>query len=143
MRPIGIIYSPFTELESMPIQPSCSQSIGQVLVYPPFAEGLDDLEGFLHIFLLYVFHRSTSYELTVTPFLDDAPHGLFSTRFPCRPNPLRLSVVRLLTCCGNILEIEGVDVLDGTPLLDIKLCVPDFDVRAGTRPGWYETSSKE
>jgi tRNA-Thr(GGU) m(6)t(6)A37 methyltransferase TsaA len=143
MQPIGTIHSPFTELEGMPIQPSRSQAIGQVSVFPQYAEGLEGLEGFSHIFLLYAFHCSTGYELTVKPFLDDVQHGLFATRYPRRPNPLGLSVVRLLSCRGNILEIEGVDVLDGTPLLDIKPYVPEFDVRAGTRSGWYETRSKK
>lgn len=143
MRPIGTIYSPFTQLENMPIQASRSQAIGRVSVFPHYAEGLDGLEGFSHIFLLYVFHCSTSYELKVKPFLDDTLHGLFSTRFPYRPNPIGLSVVRLLTCRENILGIEGVEVLDGTPLLDIKPYVPDFDVCTGTRSGWYETRSKK
>jgi tRNA (adenine37-N6)-methyltransferase len=143
MRPIGVIYSPFTNVAETPIQSSRSQAIGQVSVFPQYAEGLGDLEGFLYIFLLYVFHCSTGYELKVKPFLDDASHGLFATRFPCRPNPLGLSVVRLLSVHDHIVEIEGVDVLDGTPLLDIKPYVWDFDVRTRTRSGWYGTRSKK
>jgi len=104
-----------------------------------YAEGLEDLEGFSHIFLLYVFHESSGYSLLVKPFLDDQLRGLFATRHPCRPNPIGLSVVRLIARQGNSLEVEGVDTLDGTPLLDIKPYVPDFDVRADTRTGWYAT----
>jgi tRNA-Thr(GGU) m(6)t(6)A37 methyltransferase TsaA len=143
MRPIGVIHSPYTELAGTPIQSSRSQAIGQVSVYPEYADGLEGLEGFSHIFLLYVFHCSTGYELKVKPFLDAVQHGLFATRFPCRPNPLGLSVVRLLSRQGNNLDIEGMDILDGTPLLDIKPYVPDFDIRSGTRSGWYETRSKK
>ena len=139
MRPIGIIHSPYTELAGMPIQSSRSQAIGQVSIYPQFADGLDDLEGFSHIFLLYVFHCSTDYNLKVTPFLDNQLRGLFATRYPARPNQIGLSVVRLIARQGNTLEVEGVDMLDGTPLLDIKPYFPDFDVRTGTRNGWYET----
>jgi tRNA-Thr(GGU) m(6)t(6)A37 methyltransferase TsaA len=94
------------------------------------------------VYLLYVFHKSTSYSLRVQPFLDDQLHGLFATRHPCRPNPIGLSVVKLLGRKGNSLEIKGVDVLDGTPLLDIKPYVVDFDVRGDVRQGWYENRSK-
>jgi tRNA (adenine37-N6)-methyltransferase len=127
MRPIGIIHSPFTDKTQTPIQSSRSLAIGQVEVYPEFAEGLQDVEGFSHLILLYVFHCSSDYTLRVKPFLDDQQRGLFATRYPARPNPIGLSVVRLLTQRGPVLEIEGVDVLDGTPLLDIKPYVPDFD----------------
>jgi tRNA (adenine37-N6)-methyltransferase len=139
MRPIGVIHSPFTEKSETPIQASRSEARGQVEVYPQFAEGLQDLEGFSHIFLLYAFHESSGYSLLVKPFLDDALHGLFATRYPARPNPIGLSVVRLLGRQDNLLEVEGLDVLDGTPLLDIKPYVPDFDVRTGTHSGWYDT----
>jgi tRNA-Thr(GGU) m(6)t(6)A37 methyltransferase TsaA len=141
MRPIGVIHSPFTDPDRTPIQPTRSQAIGQVEVYPEFAEGLQDIEGFSHLILLYVFHRSSGYALRVKPFLDDVLRGLFATRYPRRPNPIGLSVVRLLARRDNSLEIEGVDVLDGTPVLDIKPYVPDFDVRTQTRTGWYETKS--
>lgn len=141
MRPIGVIHSPFTDPDRTPIQPTRSQAIGQVEVYPEFAEGLQDIEGFSHLILLYVFHRSSGYALRVKPFLDDVLRGLFATRYPRRPNPIGLSVVRLLARRDNALEIEGVDVLDGTPVLDIKPYVPDFDVRTQTRTGWYETKS--
>ena len=137
MRPIGVIHSPYTEMAGTPIQSSHSQAKGIVDVYPEFVEGLQGLEGFSHIFLLYAFHESSGYTMIVKPFLDDHLHGLFATRYPARPNPIGLSVVRLIARQGNSLEIEGVDMLDGTPLLDIKPYVPDFDIRTDTRNGWY------
>jgi len=143
MRPIGVIHSPFTEKDKTPIQAARSQAIGLVEVYPEFAEGLKDIEELSHIHLLYVFHQSSAYVLQVKPFLDDREHGLFSTRYPCRPNPLGISTVRLISRQENTLTIEGVDVLDGTPLLDIKPYVPDFDLRTDVRAGWYETRSKK
>jgi tRNA-Thr(GGU) m(6)t(6)A37 methyltransferase TsaA len=143
MKPIGVIHSPFTEKDQTPIQASRSQMVGQVEVYPEFVDGLQDLEELSHIFLLYVFHCSSGYQLRVKPFLDNTMRGLFATRYPCRPNPLGLSVVRLLERRDNILEIQGVDVLDGTPLLDIKPYVPDFDVRTDVQTGWYARRSKE
>ena len=139
MRPIGVIHSPFTDKKSTPIQAARSQAVGRVEVFPEFAAGLQDLEGFSHIFLLYVFHGSQGYSLQVLPFLDNQLRGLFSTRYPHRPNPIGLSVVRLLSRQDHILEIQGVDVLDGTPLLDIKPYVPEFDVREHTTNGWYDT----
>ena len=141
-QPIGLIHSPFTEKKQTPIQPSRSQAVGRVEIFPKFADGLQDLEGFSHIFLLYVFHQSEGYNLKVRPFLDDEDHGLFATRYPYRPNPIGLSVVHLLARRDNILEIGSVDVLDGTPLLDIKPYVPAFDVYTQTHIGWYETRSK-
>jgi tRNA-Thr(GGU) m(6)t(6)A37 methyltransferase TsaA len=139
MHPIGIIHSPFTDKSQTPIQASRSQVTGFVEIYPEFAEGLQDLEGFSHIILLYVFHESTGYSLHVKPFLDDQERGLFATRYPARPNPIGFSVVRLISQIGRVLEVEGVDMLDGTPLLDIKPYVPDFDIRTNTRSGWYES----
>jgi tRNA (adenine37-N6)-methyltransferase len=139
MNPIGVILSPFMVREGMPIQASHSLARGYVEVYPEFAEGLQDLEGFSHIFLLYVFHESSGYSLLAKPFLDDQLRGLFATRYPYRPNPIGISVVRLITINNNILEIEGVDMLNGTPLLDIKPYVPDFDIRTGTCNGWYDS----
>jgi tRNA-Thr(GGU) m(6)t(6)A37 methyltransferase TsaA len=143
MQPIGIIHSPFSDKEQTPIQASRSQAIGTVEVYPEFSDGLQDIEEFSHIYLLYVFHNSSGYSLQIKPFLDDQEHGLFATRYPYRPNPLGISTVRLLFRQANVLTIEGVDVLDGTPLLDIKPYVPDFDLRTDVRAGWYETRSKK
>ena len=142
MQPIGLIHSPFSNKEQTPIQAARSQALGRVQVYPEFVEGLEGLEEFSHIFLLYVFHASTSYALRVQPFLDDRLHGLFATRHPCRPNAIGLSVVRLLALKEDLLEIQGVDVLDDTPLLDIKPYVPDFDLRTDVRVGWYEKRSR-
>ena len=143
MQPIGIIHSPFKEKDQTPIQPTRSQATGLVEVYPEFAAGLQDLDGFSHIILLYIFHQSSGYSLRVKPFLDHQERGLFATRFPARPNPIGLSIVELKIARDNFLTVEGIDVLDGTPLLDIKPYVPDFDVREGTRTGWYETRSKQ
>jgi len=142
MRPIGVIHSPFTDKGLTPIQPSRSQAIGRVEVFPEYAGGLQDLEEFSHIILLYAFHCSSGYSLQVKPFLDDQYHGLFATRHPCRPNPIGLSVVKLLARHKNILDVEEVDMLDGTPLLDIKPYVPDFDVRPDSKTGWYAYRSK-
>ncbi len=143
MHTIGVIHSPFTDKDKTPIQASRSQAIGMAEVYPEFADGLQDIDGFSHIILLYAFHRSAGYALTVKPFLDEKEHGLFATRYPYRPNPIGLSIVKFLFRQDHALTVEGVDVLDGTPLLDIKPYVPEFDVRTDTRTGWYETRSKQ
>jgi tRNA (adenine37-N6)-methyltransferase len=144
LKPIGVIHSPFTDPRSMPIQPASENSAaGTVEVFPEFAAGLKDLEGFSHIILLYHFHRSRAYSLAVTPFLDTAVRGLFATRAPSRPNPIGLSLVRLAGMEGARLRVENIDVLDGTPLLDIKPHVPDFDCAPGARIGWLETAAAE
>ncbi|MFN2144892.1 MAG: tRNA (N6-threonylcarbamoyladenosine(37)-N6)-methyltransferase TrmO [Anaerolineales bacterium] len=138
MRPIGVIHSPHKQVAGMPIQPAGALGIpGTVEVYPAYQAGLADLDGFSHIILIYAFHLSDSYELTVTPFLDAEPRGLFATRAPRRPNPIGLSVVRLVSVEENLLHIENVDILDGTPLLDIKPSIPDFDHFESERLGWY------
>jgi tRNA-Thr(GGU) m(6)t(6)A37 methyltransferase TsaA len=143
MKSIGVIHSPFTDKKQTPIQPTRSNASGWAEVFPEFAQGLQDIEGFSHIILLYVFHQSDGYSLMVKPFLDDKQHGLFTTRYPCRPNPIGLSIVRLQARHENTLDIEGVDILDGTPLLDIKPYVPDFDVRTDVKIGWYAQRSNE
>jgi len=138
-RPIGIIHTPFKELQNMPIQPSGAAGIrGTVDLYPEFAEGLKDLDGFSHLILLYRFHESRGYRLTVTPFLDSEPRGLFATRAPKRPNPIGLSIVKLIRIRECSLDVENVDILDGTPLLDIKPYVPEFDHQENCRVGWLE-----
>lgn len=134
--PIGVIHSPFTEREGMPIQSARSTAEGRIEIDEAYAEGLKDIEGFSHIYLLYVFDRATETKLTVYPFLDDQPHGVFSTRFPGRPNPIGLSVVELLRREGTTLHVAGIDVLDGTPLLDLKPYAPKFDHHPATRTGW-------
>jgi len=143
MHPIGVIHSPFNDKVQTPIQSSLSEAIGTVEIFSDFVDGLADVEGFSHLILLYVFHCSSGYELQVKPFLDNQLRGLFATRHPCRPNPIGMSIVRLLRCRNNTLEIEGVDVLDKTPLLDIKPYIPDFEVKTGVRTGWYELRSNK
>jgi len=141
-RPIGLIRSPFTEIKGMPIQPSGARGIrGTIEIYPEFSGGLKDLDGFSHIILLYHFHLSAGYSLTVKPFMDDTPRGVFSTRAPKRPNPIGLSVVRLREIGGNILHIEDIDVIDSTPLLDIKPFVTEFEPHEDIRIGWLAGKS--
>jgi tRNA-Thr(GGU) m(6)t(6)A37 methyltransferase TsaA len=138
-KPIGIVHSPFSALDGMPIQPAGATGIrGTAEVFPEYQDGLKDLEGFSHIILLYHFHRSTDFELQVVPFLDSELRGVFATRAPKRPNPIGLSVVKLQKIRGNILHIENVDILDGTPLLDVKPYVPEFDEQTSVRTGWLE-----
>ena len=143
LRPIGTIHSPFTDQSQAPIQASRSHARGTVEVYQEYADGLQDLEGFSHIFLIYTFHELQGYSLLVKPFLDDQLRGLFATRFPARPNPIGLSVVKLIARQGNSLDVEGLDMLDGTPLLDIKPFVADFDLRTDTRSGWYPSDPQK
>ncbi len=135
--PIGIIHSPFKDTKGMPIQPTASRGIaGTAEVKPQYAEGLKDIEGFSHIILLYHFHLSNGPLLQVKPFLDDSVRGIFSTRAPRRPNPIGMSIVRLTGVENTTLYIEDVDILDGTPLLDIKPYVPQFDHRQVDKIGW-------
>ncbi len=138
-RPIGIIHSPFREPKDVPIQPSAAKGvIGRVEVFPEFVEGLKDLESFSHIILIYHFHKVRVKKLLVKPFLDEREHGVFATRAPGRPNPIGISVVKLLKIEKNILTVDEVDIIDGTPLLDIKPYVPEFDVRNNVKIGWLE-----
>ena len=140
-QPIGTIHSPFQDIRDMPIQPTGAKAVqGTIEVDPAYEEGLIDLEGFSHLILLYHFHLVQEYRLTVTPFLDDQPHGVFATRAPKRPNPIGLSIVRLLKREGPTLYIKNVDILDQTPLLDIKPYVPDFDWNQVEKTGWLEKS---
>jgi len=136
-KPIGIIRSPFKDIKNMPIQPLGAKSVkGTAEIEPEYAVGLKDLNGFSHIILIYHFHLSKGYSLEVKPFLDANTHGLFSTRAPKRPNPIGISTVMLNRIEGCILHIEDVDIVDGTPLLDIKPYVPEFDIRKVERIGW-------
>jgi tRNA (adenine37-N6)-methyltransferase len=138
LRPIGVVRSPFTDPVGMPIQPAGACGVrGTVEVFPEFCGGLDDLGGFSRIILVYFFHRSHGYALRVVPFLDDRERGVFATRAPRRPNPIGLSVVRLVAVQGCRLVIEDVDVLDGTPVLDIKPYVPSIDAYPDEREGWF------
>jgi tRNA-Thr(GGU) m(6)t(6)A37 methyltransferase TsaA len=143
-RPIGIIHSPFTSLEAMPIQPvGATSGQGIVEIFAEFADGLKDLDGFSYLILLYHFHKAHRSALTVTPFLDSTPHGIFATRAPTRPNPIGLSVVKLLNIKDNAMQVEQLDILDETPVLDIKPYVPEFDHRANARIGWLERVKEE
>lgn len=135
--PIGTIRSPFTEISGMPIQPIGARGVqGTVVIFGEYAEGLSDLDDFSRIILVYAFHKCASCQLTVTPFLDTTTHGIFATRAPCRPNAIGLSIVRLVAVNGCELVIEDVDILDGTPLLDIKPYVPVFDCYPDEKTGW-------
>jgi tRNA-Thr(GGU) m(6)t(6)A37 methyltransferase TsaA len=139
LHPIGTISSPYRDPRGMPIQPRAALGVkGQVILDPSYAVGLKDLEGFSHIILIYYFHRSGDGDLLVKPFLDDQKHGVFATRAPRRPNGIGISVVKLIRIHENILEVENVDILDDTPLLDIKPYVPDFDHTEDVRIGWLE-----
>jgi tRNA-Thr(GGU) m(6)t(6)A37 methyltransferase TsaA len=141
--PIGIIHTPFMELEGMPIQPPGAVGIkGTVEVFEEFRSGLRDLDGFSHIILLYHFHRSHGFNLHVVPFMDSEERGLFATRAPKRPNPIGFSVVQLDRIKDGVLYIRDVDILDGTPLLDIKPYVPEFDAQKEVRTGWLEKAGK-
>jgi len=143
LQPIGVIRTPFTKPEGMPIQPAGAVGVeGTVEVLDEFVDGLKDLDGFSHVVLLYHFHRSRGFDLSVVPFMDVEPRGVFATRAPKRPNPIGLSVVQLDTVEGNVLHVRNVDMLDRTPLLDIKPYVPAFDGHAGARTGWLERTSK-
>jgi len=136
-RPIGIIRSPFKEPVGMPVQPGGARGVtGTVEIFGDYQAGLADLEGFSRIILIYPFHRSAGWSPLVTPFLDDRERGVFATRAPRRPNAIGLSIVRLTGVKGGELSIMDVDILDGTPLLDIKPYVPAFDSFADERSGW-------
>jgi tRNA (adenine37-N6)-methyltransferase len=137
--PIGTIHSPWTDIAGMPIQPGGARGVkGTVEIFFDYAEGLRDIEGFSRVILIYSFHRITRYELVTKPFLDTVPRGVFATRSPGRPNAIGLSCVRLAGREGSTLHIEDVDVLDGTPLLDIKPYVPSFDSFPEAACGWLE-----
>lgn len=140
-QPIGIVRSPFAGVENVPIQPTAAAGVrGTVEVFAEYAAGLKDLGGFSHVILLYHFHRVTQARLSVIPFLDREARGVFATRAPSRPNPIGLSIVRLLGVEGSVLHIENVDILDGTPLLDVKPYVPAFDHHEVERTGWLEAA---
>jgi len=142
LRPIGVIHSPFKECKDMPIQPTLASGVtGSVEVLEEFAPGLEDLVGFDRIWLLFWCHRAGPVRMRVTPFLDNRERGLFSTRAPARPNPIGLSHVRLLSVEGAVLRITELDVLDGTPLLDIKPYAPRFDCVQTIRCGWLDALS--
>ena len=143
LKPIGIIHTPFKQPEGMPIQPAGAVGVkGVVELFEEFRPGLKDVEGFSHIILIYEFHRSQGFKLEVVPFMDTQSRGLFATRAPKRPNPIGLSTVQLDRIENGHLYIQNVDVLDGTPLLDIKPYVPEFDRPTEIRTGWLEQARK-
>ena len=142
LRPIGTIHSPFESKEDCPIQSVYSSDTkGTIELFDEYAEGLKDIETFNHIILLYEFHQSGEIKLVRQTFLDDKPHGVFASRHPCRPNGIGLSIVKLLRCSGNLLHVEGIDVLNGTPLLDIKPYIPRFDCFPDASEGWVKSKS--
>lgn len=138
MRPIGAIRSPYRATQGMPIQTVAAADVeGELEVFAQFAEGLRDIEGFEYLILLTHLHQAVE-KLQVVPFMDTASHGVFATRAPARPNRIGLSIVRLLEVRGRVLRFAGNDMLDGTPVLDIKPYVPALDVRQTERIGWFE-----
>ena len=143
-KPIGIIHSPFQTVEDMPIQPTSRASKpGVVEIYSQYSEALNDLDGFSHIYLIYHLHRVAGSKLTVTPFLDTQLRGLFATRAPCRPNPIGLSLVQLDRIEDNRLYIIRLDILDKTPLLDIKPYIPEFEPRQNVHVGWVNQAKEQ
>jgi len=143
-RPIGIIHTSFKESKETPIQPRKSGGAeGTIEIYDEYIPALDDLDGFSHIYLLFHLHLSKGYELKVVPYLDDRKRGLFATRAPRRPNQIGLSIVRLLRIEKNILYIKDVDIVDGTPLLDIKPYVNSFDEQTEIKIGWLKNRIKD
>jgi tRNA-Thr(GGU) m(6)t(6)A37 methyltransferase TsaA len=143
-KPIGVIRTPFKTPENMPVQPAGGKDVeGVVEVAPEYEDGLADLEGFSHVYLIYHLDRSRGYSLKVVPFMDTVERGLFATRAPRRPNPIGISVVRLRRVEGNRLHVCDLDILDSTPLLDIKPCVRDFDASSDVRIGWLKGKARK
>ena len=142
-KPIGVIHTPYTRKEDTPIQGCfCPDNQGHVELFPEYVAGLKDIEGFSHLILLYHFHKAKGVQLLAKPFLDKERKGVFATRHFARPNPIGLSIVKLLRVEGYVLKIGGVDILDGTPLLDIKPYVPQFDIKKHIKSGWYPNASE-
>ncbi|MGB5925835.1 MAG: tRNA (N6-threonylcarbamoyladenosine(37)-N6)-methyltransferase TrmO [Dehalococcoidia bacterium] len=138
LKPIGIIHSPYKARDEAPYQGYKSEEISQIDVFEEFEQGLQDIDGFSHIIIIYWFHKSQGYRLLVKTPWDDILHGLFTTRSPHRPCPLGLTIVELVARENNILKVKGLDAIDGTPLLDIKPYVPGIDQRSVVRLGWLE-----
>jgi tRNA-Thr(GGU) m(6)t(6)A37 methyltransferase TsaA len=147
LRQIATMKSPFCELTDMPVQPhGAKETLATIEFKEEFVAGLKDLDGFSHVYLIYYFHKIDKHELQVIPFNDktDTPRGVFSTRTPKHPNSIGLSLVELVSVDENIVTIKGVDILDGTPLLDIKPYIANFDVVEGDiKSGWMQSSSNE
>jgi tRNA-Thr(GGU) m(6)t(6)A37 methyltransferase TsaA len=144
INPIGIIHSPHKSIEDMPIQPKgASEVFGQVIVDKEYIDGLRDLDGFSHIYLLYSFHKATRTQMNVTPFMDKETRGVFATRSPLRPNHIGISIVDLIGVEDNKIFVKGIDILDGTPLLDIKPYIEKFDAVQDSVSGWLQASDEE
>jgi tRNA-Thr(GGU) m(6)t(6)A37 methyltransferase TsaA len=140
INPIGIIHSPFREKKACPIQPIyAGDASATVEVFHEYVQGLQDVETFSHIYLLYLFDRAGKIELVRPTFLDDRPHGIFASRHPCRPNGIGISIVNLIAREDNVLTVKGIDVLDNTPLIDIKPYVPRFDIFSQASEGWVSS----
>jgi len=138
-KPVGVIHSPYKTVENMPIQPSAGKGTeAEIEIFPEFADGLSDIEGFSHIYIIFHLNMVKTPKLKVIPFLDDVERGIFATRSPARPNPIGLSLAEIVAVKNNIITIRGVDMLDGSPVLDIKPFVPDFESHNDVRIGWFE-----
>ncbi len=143
LKPIGIIHTPFKEIKDIPIQGSFSEYNGDIEIFPEYRDGLKDVDGFSHLYLIYNFHKCTAERLQGKPYLDDMIHGIFAIRSPHRPNHIGLTIVSLLSVENSHLKIAGVDMLDGTPLIDIKPYNPYFDAPSDARIGWMEKCFKD
>jgi tRNA-Thr(GGU) m(6)t(6)A37 methyltransferase TsaA len=144
VEPIGIIWSPFKEPKNTPIQPVFAEDTeGTVEVFAPFRDGLQDLDGFDRIWLIYLLHRASKVQMLVTPFRDTCVRGVFATRAPCHPNAIGMSAVRIVKVENGRIQVAGIDVLDGTPLLDIKPYNPAFDSFPDSRAGWYDLNRED
>jgi tRNA-Thr(GGU) m(6)t(6)A37 methyltransferase TsaA len=144
IKSIGIIHSPYSSIEDMPIQPKGASEVeGYIIVDEKYSDGLQDIGNFSHIYLLYSFHKAKRTELLITPFLDKQTRGVFATRSPLRPNHIGISIVKLKRVEGRKIIVEGIDILDGTPLLDIKPYVEKFDAVKESNSGWLQASDKE
>ncbi len=144
MEPIGIIRTPYKRLDEMPIQPGGGRGVvGELIIKPEYEEGLSDLDGFSHLYLLYLFHLVNRTEMKVVPFMDDRPRGIFATRSPVRPNHIGLSIVELGAVEGCRVVVNNIDILDNTPLLDIKPYIKAFDFVDQSRSGWMDADRSE
>jgi len=138
LKPIGIIHTPYKTKKEIPCQGYSTNKTGIITIFKKYAAGLKDIEGFSHIWIIYSFHKAEKYKPLVKPFLDNKKHGLFATRYFNRPNPIGISLVKLIKKKDNILTVKEIDVLDKTPLLDIKPYVPKFDYRKNVKIGWLK-----
>jgi tRNA-Thr(GGU) m(6)t(6)A37 methyltransferase TsaA len=142
IEPIGVIQTPHKQIEGMPVQPAGAAGVtGKAVLKKEYVDGLADLEGFSHVTLLYHFHLTKGHLLSVIPFMDTKPHGVFATRSPKRPNHIGMSTVRILSVEGDTITFDGADMLDGTPLIDVKPYFPKYDSPQDTKSGWLETAA--